>query len=229
MPEPDNSGSLLASISNYYITDQEDFQSRLEKLSDKDLGYLAERAMDSSECLLCIAPQCAGDLYRSGEGLPETAGRLRRSLRTQPQAGRDDGLFCLYGSKWSEMKAISELCHGHAECRDLDKQNPAVHAASPTNRRIPITLVECRKSYILLRLPCLLSGSILPHGGSGAIPSAIPSLLSRLLPFSDVLKSGLLSPLARMHGDDLWQEETVISSLSDSASSPFVQKLYIWA
>jgi len=30
-----------------------------------------------------------------------------------------------------------------------------------------------------------------------------------------------------MHGDDLWQEETIALLLSDSASSPFVQKLYI--
>lgn len=45
-------------------------------------------------------------------------------------------------------------------------------------------------------------------------------------PFSDVLKSGLLSPLARMHGDDLWQEATIDLLLSDS-SSPFVQKLHI--
>jgi hypothetical protein len=57
--EPEASGSLITTISSYLITDKDDFQSRLEKLSDKDLKYLAERVMDGSECLLCIAPQCA--------------------------------------------------------------------------------------------------------------------------------------------------------------------------
>ena len=77
--EPEDSGSLLASISSYYITDREDFQSRLEKLSDKDLKYLAERAMDGSECLLCIAPQCAEVFLDAVERRlsPEIAGRLR--------------------------------------------------------------------------------------------------------------------------------------------------------
>jgi hypothetical protein len=58
-------------------------------------------------------------------------------------------------------------------------------------------------------------------------PLSYPFITEPSAPFSDVLKSGLLSPLARMHGDDLWQEETIDLLLSDSASSPFVQKLYI--
>jgi hypothetical protein len=72
-------GSLLASISEYYITDRDDFLSRLEKLHDKDLKYLAERAMDGSECLLCIAPQCADVFLDAVERRlsPETSGRLR--------------------------------------------------------------------------------------------------------------------------------------------------------
>ena len=72
-------GSLLTSISRYYIADRDDFLSRLEKLPDKDLKYLAERAMDGSECLLCIAPQCAEVFLDAVERRlsPEIAGRLR--------------------------------------------------------------------------------------------------------------------------------------------------------
>jgi len=72
-------GSLLTSISRYYIADRDDFLSRLEKLTDKDLKYLAERAMDGSECLLCIAPQYAEVFLDAVERRlsPEIAGRLR--------------------------------------------------------------------------------------------------------------------------------------------------------
>ena len=89
--EPDVSGSLLASISNYYITDREDFQSRLEKLSDKDLRYLAERAMDGSECLLCIAPQCAETFLSTVERrlARETAGRLREIFENSTTGGQE--------------------------------------------------------------------------------------------------------------------------------------------
>jgi hypothetical protein len=88
--EPEASGSLLASISSYYITDREDFQSRLEKLSDKDLKYLAERAMDGSECLLCIAPQCAETFLTAVERrlTRETAGRLREIYENSTTGGR---------------------------------------------------------------------------------------------------------------------------------------------
>jgi hypothetical protein len=77
--EPEASGSLLYSISSYYITDRDDFQSRLDKLPDEDLKYLAERAMDGSECLVCIAPQCAETFLSAVDRRlsPETAGRLR--------------------------------------------------------------------------------------------------------------------------------------------------------
>lgn len=75
----DGAGSLLTSISEYYITDRDDFLSRLEKLHDKDLKYLAERAIDGSECLLCIAPQCAEAFLDAVERRlsPETSGKLR--------------------------------------------------------------------------------------------------------------------------------------------------------
>jgi hypothetical protein len=87
--EPDESGSLLTSISSYYITDREGFQSRLEKLSDKDLRYLAERAMDGSECLLCIAPQCAETFLSAVERRlsRDTAGRLREIFDSSTTGG----------------------------------------------------------------------------------------------------------------------------------------------
>jgi hypothetical protein len=77
--EPEASGGLLTTMSGYYITDKDDFRSRLERLSDEDLKYLAERAMDGSECLLCIAPQCAKTFLDAVDRRlsPETAGRLR--------------------------------------------------------------------------------------------------------------------------------------------------------
>ena len=77
--EKGEAGSLLASISRYYITDREDFLFRLDKPPDEDLKYLAERAMDGSECLLCIAPQCAEVFLDAVERRlsPEIAGRLR--------------------------------------------------------------------------------------------------------------------------------------------------------
>jgi len=77
--EPDASGSLLYSISSYYITDRDDFLSRLDKLPDEDLKYLAERAMDGSECLLCIAPQCAKTFLDAVDRRlsPGISGRLR--------------------------------------------------------------------------------------------------------------------------------------------------------
>lgn len=77
--EPEASGGLLATMSGYYITDREDFRARLESLPDEDLKYLAERAMDGSECLLCIAPRCAETFLDAVDRRlsPETAGRLR--------------------------------------------------------------------------------------------------------------------------------------------------------
>ena len=84
-------GSLLTSISRYYISDKEDFQVRLEKLPDKDLKYLAERVMDGSECLLCIAPQCAEVFLDAAERRlsPEIAGRLRELFENVTTGYRD--------------------------------------------------------------------------------------------------------------------------------------------
>jgi hypothetical protein len=77
--EPEASGGLLTTMSRYYITDKDDFRYRLERLSDEDLKYLAQRAMDGSECLLCIAPRCAETFLDAVDRRlsPETAGRLR--------------------------------------------------------------------------------------------------------------------------------------------------------
>ncbi len=89
--EPEPSDSLLTSISSYYITDKEDFESRLENLSDKDLKYLAERAMDGSECLLCIAPPCAETFLSAVERrlTKETAGRLREIFESSTTGGQE--------------------------------------------------------------------------------------------------------------------------------------------
>jgi hypothetical protein len=67
MPGADDSGSLLASISNYYITDQEDIQ-----------------------CLLCIAPQCAETFLSAVESrlARETAGRLREIFENSTTGGQ---------------------------------------------------------------------------------------------------------------------------------------------
>lgn len=77
--EPEASGGLLTAISSFYINDRDDLLSRLEKLPDEDLKYLAERAMDGSECLLCIAPPCAETFLDAVDRRlsPETAGKLR--------------------------------------------------------------------------------------------------------------------------------------------------------
>ncbi len=77
--DSETSGGILTSISSYYITDRDDFLIRLEMLSDDDLKYLAERAMDGSECLLCILPQCAETFLDAVDRRlsPVTAGRLR--------------------------------------------------------------------------------------------------------------------------------------------------------
>ena len=85
-------GSLLTSISRYYITDRDDFLCRLEKLPDKDLKYMAERAMDGSECLLCIAPQCAEIFLNTVERRlsPEISGRLRELFENVTTGYRDE-------------------------------------------------------------------------------------------------------------------------------------------
>ncbi|HSD56945.1 MAG TPA: hypothetical protein VLB04_02095 [Methanotrichaceae archaeon] len=51
--------SILPPVSMHYAADEEDFQERLERLSEDDLKYLAGRILDGSECLLCISPESA--------------------------------------------------------------------------------------------------------------------------------------------------------------------------
>ena len=77
--DSETAGGVLTTLSSYWITDKDDFLSQLEKLSDDELKYLAERAMDGSECLLCIAPQCAETFLDAIERRlsPLTSGRLR--------------------------------------------------------------------------------------------------------------------------------------------------------
>jgi hypothetical protein len=52
--------SILPPISMHYAVDKEDFQDRVNRLNAQDLGYLADRILDGSECLLCISPEFAG-------------------------------------------------------------------------------------------------------------------------------------------------------------------------
>jgi len=72
-------GGLLTALTGYFIVDKADFKARLDRLPDEDLKYLAQRAMDGSECLLCIAPQCAETFLDAVDKRlsPDTAGRLR--------------------------------------------------------------------------------------------------------------------------------------------------------
>ncbi len=51
--------SILPPVSMHYAADEEDFQDRLEQLSEDDFMYLTERILDGSECLLCISPEFA--------------------------------------------------------------------------------------------------------------------------------------------------------------------------
>jgi hypothetical protein len=52
--------SILPPISMHHALDKEDFQDRVSRLDAHDLGYLADRILDGSECLLCISPEFAG-------------------------------------------------------------------------------------------------------------------------------------------------------------------------
>ncbi|MBN1235989.1 MAG: hypothetical protein JW999_08065 [Methanotrichaceae archaeon] len=51
---------ILPPVSVHFAEDAEDFQARLKRLDGRDLGYLAGRILDGSECLLCISPEFAG-------------------------------------------------------------------------------------------------------------------------------------------------------------------------
>jgi hypothetical protein len=71
--------SILPPVSMHYAADEEDFQERLEQLSEDDLTYLADRILDGSECLLCISPESAKlfieALEKKAPG--EAAGRVK--------------------------------------------------------------------------------------------------------------------------------------------------------
>jgi hypothetical protein len=51
--------SILPPVSFHYAADEEDFEDRLQRLSEEDFSYLADRIMDGAECLLCISPESA--------------------------------------------------------------------------------------------------------------------------------------------------------------------------
>ncbi len=51
--------SILPPVSMHYAVDEEDFEARLERLTEDDLRYLAGKILDGSECLLCITPEYA--------------------------------------------------------------------------------------------------------------------------------------------------------------------------
>lgn len=51
--------SILPPVSMHYAVDEEDFEARLERLTEDDLLYLADKILDGSECLLCITPEYA--------------------------------------------------------------------------------------------------------------------------------------------------------------------------
>lgn len=82
--DSETAGSILTALSGYCITDRDDFRSRLEMLQDDDLKYFAERAMDGSECLLCIAPQCAETFLDVVDRRlpPAIGGRLRETYES---------------------------------------------------------------------------------------------------------------------------------------------------
>src|SRR5512136_647099 len=59
MKMPTHYRSILPPVSMHLGGDEEDFRSRLERLSANDFKYLADRILDESECLLCISPEFA--------------------------------------------------------------------------------------------------------------------------------------------------------------------------
>ena len=70
---------ILPPVSMHIAEDAGDFESRLERLDARDLGYLACRILGGSECLLCISPEFAGIFPNVlEEKLPaESAGKIR--------------------------------------------------------------------------------------------------------------------------------------------------------
>jgi hypothetical protein len=57
--QPFHYRSILPPVSFHYAADEEDFRDRLERLSEEDFRYLADKILDGSECLLCISPESA--------------------------------------------------------------------------------------------------------------------------------------------------------------------------
>jgi hypothetical protein len=78
-PEDMHYRSILPPVSMHYAADEEDFQERLEQLSEDDLTYLVGRILDGSECLLCISPEYAKLFIEVLEEKPpgEAAERIR--------------------------------------------------------------------------------------------------------------------------------------------------------
>jgi hypothetical protein len=59
MKMPTHYRSILPPVSMHFADDEDDFRNRLERLSEIDFNYLADRILDDSECLLCISPEFA--------------------------------------------------------------------------------------------------------------------------------------------------------------------------
>ncbi|MCQ1538663.1 hypothetical protein FTO68_06655 [Methanocalculus taiwanensis] len=48
--------SILPPVANHYSTDEHDFKSRLERLTNEELEYLIEQMRSGSESVGCISP-----------------------------------------------------------------------------------------------------------------------------------------------------------------------------
>ena len=48
--------SILPPVANHYSRDEADFRERLGRLSDEELGYLADLILDGRESLSCVPP-----------------------------------------------------------------------------------------------------------------------------------------------------------------------------
>ena len=48
--------SILPPVANHYARDEADFSERIGRLSDEDLGYLADLILDGRESLACVPP-----------------------------------------------------------------------------------------------------------------------------------------------------------------------------
>ena len=48
--------SILPPVANHFARDAEDFTERIGRLSDEDLGYLADLILDGRESLGCVPP-----------------------------------------------------------------------------------------------------------------------------------------------------------------------------